>query len=137
MPDTLILIPAYNEADIIGRVVTEVRTLYPQHDVLVVDDGSLDRTDEAARQAGAAVVRHPHNMGYGVAIQTGYKYARTRDYQFLVQLDGDGQHDPAFIPQLLAPVLAEEVDLALGSRFLAVESYRPSLPRRLGIAFFR
>ena len=76
MPDTLILIPAYNEADAIGGVVTEVRTLYPGYDMLVVDDRSLDRTDEAARQAGAAVIRHPHNMGYGVAIQTGYKYAR-------------------------------------------------------------
>jgi hypothetical protein len=137
MPKTLILIPAYNEAENIGAVVTAVRAAYPDFDVLVVDDGSLDGTEQAARAAGAQVVRLPHNMGYGVAIQTGYKAARERDYDFLVQLDGDGQHDPAFIPALLAPVAAEETDFALGSRFLEVESYRPSFTRRLGILLFR
>ena len=137
MAKILILIPAYNEADNIGRVVAAVRVVHPDFDVLVVDDGSLDHTEQVARDAGAAVVRLPQNMGYGVAIQSGYKYARLHDYDFLVQLDGDGQHDPAFIPALLAPVRAEETDFALGSRFLEVESYRPSFTRRLGILLFR
>jgi hypothetical protein len=134
---TLIIIPAYNEAARIGEVVRRVREMYPDYDVLVVNDGSRDDTVAAAAKAGATVVSHPFNMGYGVAIQTGYKYALHHGYDFLVQMDGDGQHDPAFISQLLAPVLAGESDFVLGSRFLGIESYEPSLARRIGMAFFR
>jgi hypothetical protein len=133
----LILIPAYNEGSRIGEVVGRVREMYPEYGVLVVNDGSRDRTARAAQAAGAQVVSHPFNMGYGVAIQTGYKYALAKGYDFLVQIDGDGQHDPAFIPQVLAPVLADETDFALGSRFLEAQSYEPSLARRVGMAFFR
>lgn len=133
----LILIPAYNEASRIGEVIRRVREMYPDYDVVVVNDGSRDNTVQAARAAGAEVVSHPFNMGYGVAIQTGYKYAMRYGYDFLVQMDGDGQHDPAFIPQLLAPVTAGETDFVLGSRFLGIESYEPSLARRVGMAFFR
>jgi hypothetical protein len=133
----MVLIPAYNEGPRIGAVVQRVRELYPQYDVLIVNDGSRDDTARAARAAGAEVVSHPFNMGYGVAIQTGYKYAQRQGYDFLVQMDGDGQHDPAFIPQLLAPVLAGETDFSLGSRFLGIESYEPSMARRVGMAFFR
>jgi glycosyltransferase involved in cell wall biosynthesis len=134
---TLILIPAYNEGSRIGDVVRRVRAVNPDLDVLVVNDGSRDDTAEAARAAGAVVVSHPFNLGYGVAIQTGYKYGFAKGYDFLLQLDGDGQHDPAFIPNVLAPVLAGDVDFALGSRFLGAESYEPSLPRRAGMTFFR
>ncbi|MBE0598202.1 MAG: glycosyltransferase family 2 protein [Desulfuromonadales bacterium] len=133
----MILIPAYNESLRIGEVVRRVRELYPAYDVVVVNDGSHDRTARVAAEAGAEVVSHPFNMGYGVAIQTGYKYAVEQGYDFLVQMDGDGQHDPGYIPQLLAPVLAGDADFVLGSRFLGVESYEPSLARRLGMAFFR
>jgi glycosyltransferase involved in cell wall biosynthesis len=111
--------------------------MYPQYHVVVVNDGSRDDTARVARAAGAEVVSHPFNMGYGVAIQTGYKYALANGYDFLVQIDGDGQHDPAFIPHVLAPVLVGETDFALGSRFLGAESYEPSLARRVGMAFFR
>lgn len=133
----LIIIPAFNESSRIAGVVRQVREMAPDCDVLVVDDGSPDETAQAARAAGALVVSHPFNLGYGVAIQTGYKYALRQGYDFLVQMDGDGQHDPAFIPKLLAPVLAGETDFALGSRFLGVASYTPSLARRAGMAFFR
>jgi hypothetical protein len=133
----VVLIPAYNEAARIGEVVHRVREMYPGYGVLVVNDGSRDRTARAAQEAGAQVVSHPFNMGYGVAIQTGYKYALAKGYDFLVQIDGDGQHDPAFIEKLLAPVLAGETDFVLGSRFLGVESYDPSLARRAGMLFFR
>ena len=132
----LILIPAYNEGARIGDVVRGVRETNPNFDVVVVNDGSLDNTVQAARAAGAAVLSHPFNMGYGVTIQTGYKYALAKGYDFVVQIDGDGQHDPAFITQVIAPVLAGETDFALGSRFLGVESYDPSLVRRVGMAFF-
>jgi len=133
----LVLIPAFNEASKIVEVIERVRGAAPEADILVVNDGSRDRTAVLATQAGALVVSHPYNMGYGVTIQTGYKYAWRHGYDFVVQIDGDGQHDPAFIPALLAPVLAGDTDLALGSRFLSVESYRPSFFRRLGILFFR
>lgn len=133
----LILIPAYNEAARIGGVVGQVREAHPEYDVLVVNDGSQDSTADAARTAGAEVASHPFNMGYGVTIQTGYKYAFRNGYDVLVQMDGDGQHAPAFIPQLMAPVLAGETDFALGSRFLGLESYEPSLARRVGMVFFR
>ena len=134
---TLILIPAYNEGAGIAKVITGVRQAVLDADILVLNDGSRDDTAAAADAAGATVVSHPFNMGYGVAIQTGYKYALRHGYDFLAQIDADGQHDPAFIPRLLAPVRAGETDFAIGSRFLEVESYRPSFSRRLGILFFR
>jgi glycosyltransferase involved in cell wall biosynthesis len=136
MPGILILIPAYNEGASIGELVRQVRESYPNYRVVVVNDGSRDNTAQVARTAGAEVVSHPFNMGYGVAIQTGYKYALAKGYDFLVQIDGDGQHDPAFIPKVLAPVLDGETDFALGSRFLDAKSYEPSLARQVGIGFF-
>ncbi len=138
MMKILVLIPAYNEASRIGEVVKQVReTCCENCDVLVINDGSRDETAKVAVEAGAVVVSHPFNLGYGVTIQTGYKYARAKGYDFAVQIDGDGQHDPAFIYKLLEPVIAGETDFALGSRFLDRDSYEPSLARRLGMAFFR
>lgn len=137
MPKILVIIPAYNEGAHIGQVIQRVRETNPDYDIVVVNDGSRDKTAQAARAAGALVVSHPFNLGYGVAIQTGYKFALAKGYDFTVQMDGDGQHDPAFISQVLAPVLAGETDFALGSRFLEAQSYAPSLVRRLGMFFFR
>lgn len=134
---TLVLIPAYNEAARIAEVVANVRRVVPAYDIAVVNDGSRDDTAAAARAAGASVVSHPFNMGYGVAIQTGYKYAHANGYDFLVQIDGDGQHDPAYIPKLLEPVMGGKADFAIGSRFLEAGSYEPALARRIGMAFFR
>jgi len=133
----LILIPAYNEGARIGEVVREVREMYPEYGVVVVNDGSKDDTARVAREAGAEVLSHPFNMGYGVAIQTGYKYAFAKGYDYLVQIDGDGQHDPAYISAVLRSVISGETDFALGSRFLGAESYEPSLARRVGMTFFR
>ena len=133
----MVLIPAYNESANIGDVIHSVRSMYPGYDIVVVNDGSQDDTAARAREAGAKVISHPFNMGYGVTIQTGYKYALHRDYDFLVQIDGDGQHDPASIAGVLAPVLAGEAEFVLGSRFLDRDSYEPSLPRRIGMRFFR
>lgn len=137
MVRTLVLIPAYNEGARIGDVVRRVRGTVPDHDVLVVNDGSRDETALYAAAAGAEVVSHPFNLGYGVTIQTGYKYALAQGYDYLVQMDGDGQHDETYIPQLLAPVMAGETDVALGSRFLGVGGYEPSGARRVGMRFFR
>lgn len=137
MSDTLVIIPAYNEADGIAGVIGTIRTAVPSADILVVNDGSGDETAAMAEKAGAIVLSHTFNMGYGVTIQTGYKYAYAHGYDYLVQIDGDGQHDPSFIPELLAPVKSGDVDFAIGSRFLWFDSYRPSFSRRLGILFFR
>lgn len=133
----LVLIPAYNESRRLGEVITAVRNVVPDYEILVVNDGSRDDTAAVARRAGVAVISHPFNMGYGVAIQTGYKYALARGYDHVVQMDGDGQHDPAWIPALLRPVVHGEADFVIGSRFLESGSYRPSLVRRMGMAFFR
>jgi len=132
----IVLIPAYNEEQRIASVITGIRDAAPDAVILVVNDGSRDSTASAARQAGATVVSHPFNMGYGAAIQTGYKYARDKGCTYLVQLDADGQHDPSCIPALLAPVIAGDADIAIGSRFLG-NSYRPPFSRRLGMALFR
>lgn len=137
MGDTLIIIPAYNEAGGIAGVVASIRaSVGADIDIVVINDGSHDNTAAIARSAGALVVSHPFNMGYGVAIQTGYKFAAARRYEYLVQIDGDGQHDPACIATLLQELKSGEVDLVLGSRFLAAGSYRPPLARRAGMLFF-
>ncbi|OGT98067.1 MAG: glycosyl transferase family 2 [Geobacteraceae bacterium GWB2_52_12] len=133
----LVLIPAYNEAARIAVVIEGIRRVVPDYDILVVNDGSIDTTAIVAQSAGATVVSHPFNMGYGVAIQTGYKYALANGYKILVQVDGDGQHDPAFIPSLLQPVITGESDFAIGSRFLSESGYCPPLARRAGMAVFR
>jgi glycosyltransferase involved in cell wall biosynthesis len=136
MTKTIIIIPAYNEEKRIAAVVNAVCASMPEAQVVVINDCSQDDTVDVARQAGAIVVSHPFNMGYGAAIQTGYKYARDKGFDYLVQLDADGQHDPTCIPHLLKPVVEGKTDIAIGSRFLG-NSYRPPLARRLGMALFR
>lgn len=132
----LVLIPAYNEAARIGGVIEKIRRIVSSMTILVINDGSNDDTSTASLIAGAIVVNHPFNMGYGVTIQTGYKYALANDYNYVVQLDADGQHDPSCILDLLAPVIQGEFDIVIGSRFLG-NSYRPPLVRRIAMALFR
>jgi glycosyltransferase involved in cell wall biosynthesis len=137
MSDTIILIPAYNEAEGLADLLGRIHKALPDADLLVVNDGSKDDTVRKAKASGAIVLSHPFNMGYGVTIQTGYKFACSHGYDYIVQIDGDGQHDPEFIQELLAPVKAGDVDFTIGSRFLWHDSYRPSFSRRLAILFFR
>lgn len=136
MHNTIVIIPAYNEEKRISSVIAGVRTAVPDAQIVIVNDCSGDDTAAVALQAGAVVISHPFNMGYGASIQTGYKYACSKRYDFLVQLDADGQHDPSCIPALLAPVVAGDSDVAIGSRFLGA-SYKPPLARRAGMALFR
>ncbi|PLX82702.1 MAG: glycosyl transferase family 2 [Desulfuromonas sp.] len=137
MKRLLILIPAFNEEKSLPRVVTDVRRTMPDADLLVVNDGSRDATASVARELGVAVLSHPWNMGYGVALQTGYKYAHAQGYDLLVQIDGDGQHDPSSMADLLEPVVKDEADFVIGSRFHSSSTYRPSLARKLGMLLFR
>lgn len=132
-PQLLVVVPAYNEAARIRGVVEDVRRRVDA-EVLVVDDGSTDDTAGEARRAGARVAVHAVNLGYGAALQTGYRFALRRGYDAVLQLDGDGQHDPASIPQLLAAL--RDADVVVGSRFLDAASYRPPFTRRIGMWFF-
>ena len=134
---TLLIIPAYNEEGSISKVISSIIGLYPTLDIVVINDGSDDKTALLAEKAGAIVLSHPFNMGYGVSLQTGYKYAVRNNYCYLVQIDGDGQHDPKGIATLLEPIKNGSYDFALGSRFLDSDNYRPSIFRLIGINVFR
>lgn len=135
-PRCLAIVPALNEEKQIGLVIEDIKRNAPGFDVLVIDDGSTDRTAAVARAHGAAVVRHPFNMGYGVALQTAYKYAVRRGYDVLVQLDGDGQHDPAYIPKLAEQVTQGQTDVCVGTRFKEGLGYIPPFFRRVGMVIF-
>ena len=131
------IVPAHNEEGAIGGVVDEIRAFDPSFDVVVIDDGSSDGTASLASAHGAAVVILPFNLGIGGAVQTGFKYALERGYEVAVRLDGDGQHDPAELATLLAPILSGEADIVTGSRFALDDgAYRPPLRRRIGITWF-
>jgi glycosyltransferase involved in cell wall biosynthesis len=141
MTKLLAIVPAYNEAGAIGSTVAELHAHAPEFDVLVVDDGSTDDTAALARRAGAQVLKLPFNLGIGGAVQSGYQYALEQDYQVAVQVDGDGQHDPRYLPQLLHHLRADpELNMVTGSRFLGngrdSEGYRSSVSRRIGIRLF-
>ena len=116
-PRIVAVVPAFQEEAAIGGVVEEIRRFDPAIDVVVVDDGSGDATAAAAAAPGATVVRLPFNLGIGGAVQTGFRWALERDYDVAVRLDGDGQHDPAELPKLLAPLERGEADVVTGSRF--------------------
>jgi glycosyltransferase involved in cell wall biosynthesis len=132
----LVLIPALNEEERIATVVQQVKEQVPEAQIVVVNDGSSDRTEQMALAYGAKVLSHPFNMGYGVALQTGYKYALRNGFDFLLQMDGDGQHDPRYLRALLKEVEGGEVDVAIGSRFLGVGDYHAPLLRRMGTTLF-
>ena len=136
-----VIIPAYNEAGNIERTVREVRSILPESDVIVINDASRDATSALARQAGALVLDLPFNLGIGGAVQTGYTFAAAHGYTLIARLDGDGQHDPAQLAGLIAPVRDGEVDIAIGSRFIGApradgDHYRASLVRGGGIRLF-
>lgn len=131
---TLAIVPAFNEARSLPRVV-EGLLRGGLCDVCVVDDASTDATAEVAARAGATVLRLPVNLGIGGAVQTGYRWARDHGYDAAVQVDGDGQHDPACLPDLLDPLREGRADLCVASRFLAAEGFQSTAMRRAGIRY--
>jgi glycosyltransferase involved in cell wall biosynthesis len=131
------LIPAYNEEENISIVVHGIRKALPQADIVVIDDCSTDRTGDIARKSGAIAVRLPSNLGIGGAVQTGLKFAREHEYDMIIRLDGDGQHDPRDIPALISAVESGKADAAFGSRFMGKDSTMTiPISRRLGIKTF-
>jgi glycosyltransferase involved in cell wall biosynthesis len=126
----LVIMPAWNESAVIGAFLAELREHGPVCDVLVVDDGSSDDTAAIAEQAGVQVLRMPFNMGVGAAMRAGFTYAQRMGYQRAVQVDADGQHDPAQIPLLLDRLDAGDVDIVIGARFADAGDYEVRGPRR-------
>src|SRR5215216_5814657 len=132
----LAIVPAYNEAGMVGRVVREIRR-QSDFDVVVVDDGSTDQTAAEAEAGGAIVIRHPFNLGIGGAMQSGFKYALRHDYDVAAQVDGDGQHKPAYLNELLSELrTAGKADMVCGSRFRGDPGYRVPIGRRIGNLIF-
>lgn len=129
----LIIIPAYNEADNIAQVVERMREEAPWCDYLVVNDGSTDRTLAICEKENFYYLDLPINMGIGGAVQAGYIYAYKNHYDIAVQMDGDGQHDVAYLEKLLEPILTDQADVVIGSRFLEKEGFQTSASRRAGI----
>jgi glycosyltransferase involved in cell wall biosynthesis len=135
-PGIIIIIPVYNEEKNIEAVINGISSQVMGADIVVINDGSNDRTREILQQLKVKTITHPFNLGYGAALQTGFKYALLNDYDFAVQIDGDGQHEPADINNLLQVVFSQEADVALGSRFLSGKSYDMSFSRKTGIKIF-
>jgi hypothetical protein len=135
MNPCLIVIPAYNEQKHIAGVLRAIRGRNLPADILVVNDGSTDETSAIAKQEGAMVVDLPFNIGYGGAVQTGFRFATEFGYAYVVTLDGDGQHSPDFIPVLLETMEREKADVVIGSRFIE-GGYRMGIFRRMGVWLF-
>ena len=129
----LIIIPAYNEAENIEKVVDNIIRNYPQYDYVVVNDGSTDDTEKICIEKGYSVLNLPINMGIWGAVQTGYCYARDNDYDMAVQIDGDGQHDVGYLAEMVRLIENGEADVVIGSRFVQKEGFQSSRLRRLGI----
>jgi glycosyltransferase involved in cell wall biosynthesis len=127
------IVPAFNEAANVGRVLDELRAFDPDLAIVVISDGSTDRTADVAAEHGAHVIRLPFNLGIGGAVQTGFRYAWEEGYEIVVRVDGDGQHDPAQLDRVLEPLLEREADIVVGSRFVGESDYRSTASRRVGI----
>ena len=126
----LIIIPAYNEEANIEKVVTNLKEVCPQYDYVVVNDGSKDRTADICRKNGFSLIDNPINLGLSGSFQSGMKYAIRMGYDAAIQIDGDGQHDVAYIPQMVDLMEKEQLDIVIGSRF--VSEKKPWTPRMIG-----
>lgn len=130
----LAIIPAYNEEETIAEVITETKPYVDE--VIVVDDASTDRTEDVARDYADGVISLPKNMGVGGAVDTGYLAGIRKDYDVIIQIDGDGQHDPKYIPEMLKSMDENDADMIIGSRWLNGSISDYSIIRRAGIRFF-
>ena len=132
----LIIIPAYNEEGNIERTVNNIKENAPEFDYVIINDCSTDNTLKICRENGFNYINLPVNLGIGGAVQTGYIYARDNGYDCAVQVDGDGQHDAAFLNEMADTLLRENADMVIGSRFIKMEGFQSSAMRRLGIKYF-
>lgn len=133
----LVIVPAYNEEAAIAGVVREIHQFVPGVKVLVLDDCSKDDTAAVARAAGADVLRLPHHLGLGGCVQAGYKLAYELGYEYVIRVDGDGQHDARDIPRVYERLRESGREMVIGSRFVERNGQRTSPVRSLGVRFFR
>ncbi|MCG3418007.1 glycosyltransferase family 2 protein [Oceanobacillus sp. M65] len=139
VPKTAIIVPAYNEEDNIAKTLEGLMALKNELDnveICVVNDGSQDRTKEIVETFEVVQINLPQNLGIGGAVQTGYKYACNHDFEIAVQFDADGQHNIQDFVNLIQPIMNQEQDMVIGSRFLQKTDYRGSRVRRIGIYYF-
>lgn len=131
----LAILPAYNEEASIKYVIEKIRQNAEAIDIIVINDSSKDRTSEIARSLNADVIDLPNNLGIGGAMQTGFKFAQRNDYDIAIQIDGDGQHNPEYLNDILKPVIEKKCDMAIGSRFIGFgkTGFQSSFLRRFGI----
>ena len=132
----LIIIPAYDEGMNIAKIIAETREIGLSYNIVVVNDGSEDDTEEIVKNMGISIISHPINLGAGAAIQTGLKYALLEKYDAAVIIDGDGQHDPKEAPKLIEALRTKYVDVVIGSRFLMKGAGKTSWTRHIGIVIF-
>lgn len=132
----LIIIPAYNEAENIEKTIDAITKKAKDFDYIIINDCSSDETLKICEEKGYNVVSLPINLGIGGAVQTGYKYALQNGYDVAVQVDGDGQHDPAFLHMMVDYMVEKKCDMVIGSRFINKEGFQSSGTRRLGIKYF-
>lgn len=132
----LIIIPAYNESENIEKTVYAIKEKAPDFDYIIINDCSTDNTRQICEKNHFNIVNLPINLGIGGAVQTGYKYGYRKGYDLAVQVDGDGQHDPAFLQKMSEILINEELDMIIGSRFIEKEGFQSSGARRLGIKYF-
>ncbi len=133
----LIIVPAYNEEAAVGPVVRSIHALMPGTPVLVIDDCSIDATQAVARAAGAQLLPLPHHLGLGGCVQAGYKLAFELGYDYVIRVDGDGQHDADDIPRIFEALRTSGCEMVIGSRFVNDNGSRTGAVRGLGIRFFR
>lgn len=134
MSKILLIIPAYNEAQNIDYVIQNIIHNYPQYDYVIVNDGSTDNTYDICKQRGYNVLNLSVNLGIGGAVQAGYLYAKRNHYDIAVQIDGDGQHDVAYVKDVIEPILQGRADVVVGSRFVKKEGFQTTSSRRMGIS---
>ena len=132
----LVIIPAYNESESIKKTVEDIIEKAKDFDYVVINDCSTDNTADICRENGFNFLNLPINLGIGGAVQTGYRYAYENGYDLAVQVDGDGQHDPAFLEEMAQELERQQADMVIGSRFITKEGFQSSFMRRVGIAYF-
>ena len=132
----LVIIPAYNESESIVNTVRNIQKKAPEFDYIVINDCSKDATLEVLKENNINHLNLPVNLGIGGAVQTGYKYALEKGYDVAVQVDGDGQHDPKYLSNLLKCLIEEKADMVIGSRFIENQGFQSTFMRRIGIVYF-
>lgn len=133
MNKTLLIVPAYNEAESLPNLIEDIKTKCEAADYLIINDCSTDNTLEVLKELGANYISAPINLGIGGAVKAGYMYARDNGYDIAVQVDGDGQHDVAYVSRLVDVIKENNVAVAIGSRFIDMEGFQSSMARRTGI----